>query len=267
MKWWVTNVVQMLFCFCWSALWISAAFLMTLLTFNRSIALVMARRIWAPTLIKASGARFHVDPLPDIDWKAPHIFVMNHQSMIDIPCAFAALPSNIRFVAKEQLRWIPFLGWYIWMTGMVFVDRSKRSKAVASLEKAGERIRKGATILAYPEGTRSPDGRVMPFKKGPFVLALTAGVPIVPIAIDGSGKVSGKHKVWKLRPAKVRMKVGRPIETAGRKPEDRDALMHEVRAALIDLHKEIGGEGGVAQDIAAAGVEGMDDATTDGTPA
>ena len=256
--WLLLNVLQMLFTFVWTAFWISAAFVMTLLTFNRSIALVMARRIWAPALIKASGTDFHLDPLPDIDWKQPHIFVMNHQSMIDIPCAFAALPSNIRFVAKEQLRWIPFLGWYIWMTGMVFVDRTRRNKAVASLEKAGERIRKGATILAYPEGTRSPDGRVMPFKKGPFVLALTAGVPIVPIAIDGSGKVSGKHQVWKLRPAKVRMKVGQPIPTAGLKTEDRDALMHDVRAAMIQLHREIGGEGGVAQDIAAVGVEGVE---------
>lgn len=255
--WLVVNVVQMLFTFVWTAFWISAAFLMTLLTFNRSIALVMARRLWAPALIKASGTDFHLEPLPDIDWKQPHIFVMNHQSMIDIPCAFAALPSNIRFVAKEQLKWVPFLGWYIWMTGMVFVDRSRRQRAVASLEKAGKRIRQGATILAYPEGTRSPDGRIMPFKKGPFVLALSAGVPIIPIAIEGSGKVSGKYQVWKLRPAKVRMKVGQPIATAGMTSAERDALLHDVRAAIIKLHTEIGGAGGVDADIAAVGVEGI----------
>jgi 1-acyl-sn-glycerol-3-phosphate acyltransferase len=261
--WRLVNFGQMLFCLIWTAFWISAAFLMTIVTFNRSIALVMARRIWAPALIKVSGADFHVEPLPDVDWKQPHIFVMNHQSMLDIACAFAALPVNIRFVAKEQLKWIPFLGWYIWMTGMVFVDRSKRNKAVASLEKAGQRIRGGATILAYPEGTRSPDGRIMPFKKGPFVLALSAGVPIVPVAIDGSGKVSPKHGVWNLRPAKVRMKVGLPIETKGRSPSDREALLHDVRAAVIELHKEIGGEGGVQQDVAAAGVEGLGTAAPD----
>jgi 1-acyl-sn-glycerol-3-phosphate acyltransferase len=256
-KWWLVNVGQMLFCFLWSAFWISAAFVMTLLTFNRSIALVMARRIWAPTLIRASGAKFDVDPLPDVDWTTPHIFVMNHQSMIDIPCAFAALPPNIRFVAKEQLRWIPFLGWYIWMTGMVFIDRSRRARALASLEQAGRRIRSGATILAYPEGTRSPDGRIMPFKKGPFVLALNAGVPIVPVAIEGSGKVSGKTGVWKLRPAQVRMKVGQPIDIAAYGADDRDKLLHDVRAAVIQLHREIGGHGGVDLDIAAAGVEGL----------
>ncbi len=259
--WGVINVVQMVYCFLHSAFWISAAFVVTILTFSQDIALVMARRLWAPPLIKMAGADFHLEPLPDIDWKQPHIFVMNHQSMLDIPCAFASLPTNIRFVAKEQLRWVPFLGWYIWMTGMVFIDRSRRNKAVASLERAGEKIRGGKSILAYPEGTRSPDGRVQPFKKGPFVLALAAGVPIVPVAIDGSGKVSGKYKVWRLRPAKVRMKVGRPIETKGLKPEDRDRLMHDVRSAIIELHREIGGEGGDTQDIAAAGVEGSEAAT------
>lgn len=263
--WPLINVGQLLFCFAWSAFWISAAFVMTLLSFSQNIALVMARRIWAPALIKASGARLHVEPLPDIDWSQPHILVMNHQSMVDIPVAFKSLPVNIRFVAKEQLKWVPFLGWYIWMTGMVFVDRSNRHKAVASLERAGERIRKGATILAYPEGTRSPDGRVMPFKKGPFVLALAAGVPIIPIAIDGSGKVSGKYKVWRLRPAEVRMKVGKPIPTAGLKTEDRDKLIHDVRMAVIQLHREIGGAGGVDQDIAAVGEEGVTRSTE--TPA
>jgi 1-acyl-sn-glycerol-3-phosphate acyltransferase len=257
MGWRLFNAVQLLATFIWTAVWISAAFVMTLLTLNRSIALVMARRIWAPFLIWFSGARFKPDPLPDIDWKSPHIFVMNHQSMIDIPCAFAALPANIRFVAKDQLKYIPFLGWYIWMTGMVFVDRSKRSKAVASLEKAAAQIRNGATIIAYPEGTRSPDGRILPFKKGPFMLALAAGVPIVPIAIEGTHRVSPKDSPWRLRPAEVRMKVGAPIPTAGRKPEEREALLHEVRSAIIALNRELGGRGGDDADVAAVGLEGV----------
>jgi 1-acyl-sn-glycerol-3-phosphate acyltransferase len=257
MGWRVWNFIQMLFTFAWSAFWISAAGVVTVVTLNRSIALIMARRCWAPALIWASGTRLKVDPLPDIDWKAPHIFVMNHQSMIDIACAFAVLPANIRFVAKSQLKFVPFIGWFIWMTGMVFVDRSKRSKAVASLEKAGARIRAGATIIAYPEGTRSPDGRILPFKKGPFVLALAAGVPIVPVAIEGTHRVSPKDAPWKLRPADVRMKVGTPISTVGRTSEDRDALLHEVRAALIALNRELGGQGGVDADVAAAGLEGV----------
>lgn len=258
MLWWFANVIQMLFTFVWSAFWISSAAVVTLLTLNRSTALKMARHCWAPFLIRAAGARFKLEPLPtNIDWSAPHIFVMNHQSMIDIPCAFASLPTNIRFVAKSQLKWVPFIGWYVWLTGMVFVDRTNRHRAVQSLQQAGKRIREGATIIAYPEGTRSSDGRILPFKKGPFVLALEAQVPIIPVAIEGTHKVSPKDRPWRLRPADVRMKVGQPIQVKGRTSEDRDALIHEVREALIALNKELGGLGGVDTEIAAAGVEGI----------
>lgn len=257
MIWPLINLAQLLFTFVYSALCISAAAVVTVLSFSQNIALIMARRVWSPPILHGSGAKLKLEPLPDIDWKQPHVLVMNHQSMVDIPAAFYALPVNIRFVAKEQLKWVPFIGWYVWLTGMVFVDRSNRHKAVASLARAGERIRRGATILAFPEGTRSPDGRVMPFKKGPFMVALAAGVPIIPIAIDGSGKVSGKRRVWRLRPAVVRMKVGQPIPTAGLTADDRDRLIQQVRAAVIKLHEEIGGAGGVEQDIAAAGAEGI----------
>jgi 1-acyl-sn-glycerol-3-phosphate acyltransferase len=255
--WRLLNVVQLLFTFVWCAFWISFASLVAIVTFNKEIALWMARRCWAWPLLKFSGCRFQCDPLPDFDWKKPHIYVMNHQSMIDIPAAFYAIPANIRFVAKEQLKWVPFIGLFIWVTGMIFVDRSRRARAVASLEKAAQRIRSGASIIAYPEGTRSSDGRILPFKKGPFVLALAAGVPIVPIAIEGSGKVSPKGRQWAFRPHEVRMKVGRPIPTAGLKAEDRDPLIHQVRAEMISLHREIGGKGGVDADIAPAGVEGI----------
>jgi 1-acyl-sn-glycerol-3-phosphate acyltransferase len=263
----LVNFGQLLFASTWTAFWISAAFFATVFTLNRDIGLKMARRLWAPAMVRYSGARFSCDPLPDIDWSKPYILVMNHQSMLDIACAFAAIPTNIRFVAKEQLKWLPFVGWFIWLTGMVFVDRSRRAQALASLEKAGQRIREGATIIAYPEGTRSADLRVMPFKKGPFVLALTAQVPIIPIAIHGSGLVSPKQHPWRMNPADVRMKVGLPIPTAGRTPEDRDALLHEVRAAIIALNHEIGGLGGVETDIAAPGVEGLSAPPTGGTPA
>jgi 1-acyl-sn-glycerol-3-phosphate acyltransferase len=255
--WKIANTVQMLATFLWTAFWISAAFVMTLLTFNRSIALIMARRCWAPFLIWFSGTRLKIEPLPDIDWSKPHIFAMQHQSMMDIPIAFAGIPSNLRFVAKHQLKLIPFLGWYMWMTGMVFVDRSKRAQAVASLDRAAAQIRAGASILAYPEGTRSEDGRVMPFKKGPFMLALAAQVPVVPIALEGSEKISPKYRPWALRPGVVRMKIGQPISTAGRKAEEREALVHEVRSAIIAMNRELGGKGGVGDDIAQPGVEGL----------
>jgi 1-acyl-sn-glycerol-3-phosphate acyltransferase len=249
------NVGHALFLAFWSAFCITCAFVAGLLTFRRELPLAMARRMWAPPLIAATGSRLEVDPLPAVDWSRPHIFVMNHQSSMDIPCAFMGLPANLRFVAKHSLKQVPFIGWYMWFTGMIFVNRKNRTEAVRSLQLAGERIRAGANILAYPEGTRSPDGSILPFKKGPFVLALEARVPIIPVAIHGSGAVLPRGG-FRIRPGVIRMKVGEPIETAGLASEDRDQLLRRTRDAIIRLHREIGGPGGDDDAIADVGVEG-----------
>ncbi|NMO15863.1 1-acyl-sn-glycerol-3-phosphate acyltransferase [Pyxidicoccus fallax] len=234
------TVLQAVILMAWGVLWISLAGVMMLLTRNGDVALMMARRFWAPLHWRITGSRMTVEPLPDIDWGQPHVFLMNHQSALDIPCAFAALPVNLRFVAKHVLRYVPFLGQYMAMTGMIFVNRSRHTEAVQSMALAGECIRAGASILAFPEGTRSRDGSILPFKKGPFVLALEAGVPIVPVAIEGSRQVLPPD-AFCLRRHDIRVKVGRPIETKGRGLADRDALMREVREALLQLHRDIGG--------------------------
>jgi len=210
------------------------------LTFNRELPLVMARRCWSPALVRATFGHFTIDPLPPIDWKKPHIYVMNHQSMLDIPIAFVAIPANLRFIAKHSLKYIPFVGWFIWFTRMVFVDRGNRSQALKSLTAAGNRIReRGISVIAYPEGTRSRDGSILPFKKGVFMLALQSQVPIVPVCIEGSGAVLPSDG-FRIRPGNVRMKVGTPIQTAGR-DGGLEPLMNEVREALIGLHRELSG--------------------------
>lgn len=243
--WPVINALQLLLIIAWTILWTSLAMILTLVTFNGDIALVMARRIYAPGVIAIVLARFKPDPLPDIDWSRPHIFVMNHESELDIVCAFSALPANLRFIAKHSLRYVPFLGWYMSLTKMIFVDRSNRRNAMKSLAQAGARIREGANIIAFPEGTRSRTRQILPFKKGPFMLALEAQVPIIPIAADTGGVL--KPGRFKARPGVVRMKIGQPIETAGRTQQQRDALMEEVRAAIIQLHKDIGSKGGIEE--------------------
>jgi 1-acyl-sn-glycerol-3-phosphate acyltransferase len=251
LAWATLNLLQWLFVAAWSVLWISLALLATLLTFSRDVALVMARRFYAPALVRGTGARFEVDPLPDIDWSRPHIYAMNHQSTLDIVCAFEALPANLRFVAKHSLKYVPFLGWYMWATKMVFMNRAKGREAYRSLQEAGQRIREGASIIAFPEGTRSPDGRLLPFKKGVFQLATEAGVPIVPVAIEGSHRVLPGNS-WSIRPGLVRLRVGQPIPTAGRNAAQRAALMLEVREAIAALQRELGGPPPHPQQPAAA---------------
>jgi 1-acyl-sn-glycerol-3-phosphate acyltransferase len=243
------NVLQALFLVLWSVFWIPSAVLAMVVTLDGNTALMFARRFWASMHWRISGSRMHVEPLPDIDWSRPHIFLMNHQSALDIPCAFAALPVNLRFIAKHVLKYVPFLGWYMAATGMIFINRSNRYEALRSLAKAGERIRAGANILAFPEGTRSRDGRILPFKKGAFVLAIEAQVPIVPVAIEGSIKTLPSGGI-RLRPHPIRVKVGAPIETKGLVPADRERLMRQVREAIIQMNLELGGLGGGSDAIA-----------------
>ncbi|SEK32920.1 1-acyl-sn-glycerol-3-phosphate acyltransferase [Stigmatella aurantiaca] len=249
------NVLQLIFLVLWGVFWISLSGVLMVLTLNGNVPLMMARRLWAPMHWRIAGAHMHVEPLPDIDWSQPYIFLMNHQSAMDIPCAFAALPVNIRFIAKHVLQYVPFLGWYMAMTGMIFINRSNRRKAMQGLKQAGARIRAGKSILAFPEGTRSTDGRILPFKKGPFALAIEAQVPIVPVAIEGSGRALPTGGI-NLRRHDIRVKVGMPIETRGLTGADRDALLLRTRDTLIQLHREIGGPGAVDEAIARQGPEG-----------
>ncbi|WP_224365880.1 lysophospholipid acyltransferase family protein [Hyalangium versicolor] len=249
------NVLQLLFLAAWGAFWITLAGVMMLVTLNGSVPLMMARRFWAPMHWRINGSRMFVEPLPDLDWSKPYIFLMNHQSAMDIPCAFAALPVNIRFIAKHVLKHVPFLGWYMAMTGMIFVNRSNHREALQSLKRAGEHIRSGKSVLAFPEGTRSRDGLIHPFKKGTFMIAIEAQVPIIPVAIEGSLQTLPQGGIW-LRRHDIRVKVGQPIETKGLTNEDRDALIRRVRDTVIQLHQEIGGQGGVPESIAERGREG-----------
>ena len=242
----------------WSLFWMSSAILYGLV-FRKDphTPLSWARRFWSPGAAVISGCDLTEHPGFVPEPGKPYIFMMNHQSMFDIVCAFIHVPVNLRFIAKKILKSIPFLGWYMTVTGMIFVDRRNREQALQSLAEACDKIRSGIPILVYPEGTRSKDGYVLPFKKGPFMFALQAGVPIVPVAINGSINIllSGSPFV---RPGKVDIVMGDPIPTAGLTKNDRDLLMKRVRDAIIDLHLSIGGKGGdKEQFLAAEGKEGV----------
>lgn len=241
----------------WLALTFTLACLVMLVTLNSDNAIWVARRLFSPVVLWAGGAKLSVQGQQHADPRRPTIYVSNHQSMVDIPALFAALPVNVRFVAKQQLRWVPFIGWFIWIAGHILVDRKNTRRAIASLEAAGRKIRAGTSIIMFPEGTRSPDGRILPFKKGPFALALKAGVALCPVTIEGSGKLMGK-KSLRIRPGPVVIKIGQPIDTSKYSENDREALMRRVRDAIISQSLELGGKGGDRDDaIAARGLEGI----------
>jgi len=236
--------VRNLFCMFVAAAWTTILFPFTclamLLTWDAGTSLWFVRHLWSPVLLWAGGAKLVVQGRENVDPKRPTIYVSNHQSTIDIPCLFIAVPVNLRYVAKMQLKYVPFLGWYMTLAGYPFVDRANHRAAVASLDEAGARIRKGVSIMVYPEGTRSDDGRIKPFKKGSFVLALKARVAICPVAIEGSGRLMPKNS-WKITPGEIRVAIGKPIDVAPYAESDREKLTREVRRQIIELHRSLGG--------------------------
>lgn len=215
---------------------------MSRLTGNKQYTMEASRKDWGPNLFRIAGASLNVIDTGAVDYTRPHIFVMNHQSHLDIPAAFQALPVNIGFIAKKELERIPLFGRVMRECGMIFVDRSNPERAIESLKKGGQLIRDGVNIFAFPEGTRSKNGYVQPFKKGVFMLALEAGVPIVPMAIHGA-RDALPYGSFDPIPNEITVKIGSPIALDEYDVSRRDDLINDVRKAVIELNLELGGMG------------------------
>ncbi len=234
-----------------------------IVTLNASASLYVVQRWWSPVLLWAGGATLHVSGHENLVKGQPYIFVSNHQSTIDIPAVFRALwPVDFRFVSKKVLQYVPFIGWYMTAARFVFIDRANHRNALKSLQLAGERIRGGISVVMFAEGTRSEDCRVLPFKKGPFALAMQARVPVVPIAITGSGILMPKNS-WNIKPGPIHVSIGKPIDVE-QFGNNQLALMRAARDAVIEQHLAIGGLGGDKEDVAAArGFEGTSKGAAD----
>src|SRR5262252_5264021 len=228
-----------------------------LLTLDPAVSLWFARNCWAPVLLWAGGVRLVVEGRENVDPQRPTVYASNHQSTIDIPVLFKSLPVNVRFIAKHQLRWVPIVGWYLWIAGHIMVDRGNTRRAIASLDRAARRVQAGISLIVFPEGTRSPDRRVRSFKKGPFALALKARVPVCPVTIEGSGKVMPKNS-WNISPGEIHVRIGRPIASMQFDPDDREGLARAVRNEIISQSLAMGGLGGNREEIVAPrGLEGV----------
>lgn len=194
----------------------------------------MARKIWAPGILWICGVKLDVSGLRIFDASKPLIFVSNHQSYMDIPCLFKAIRSNLYFTAKSQLKRLPFVGWYMALTGMIFIDRSNKQRAIASIDKAGDLIRNGKNVIIFPEGRRSLNGAVGPFKRGAFHLALRSNASVIPIAISGTGNVWFKKR-FRLNPGPVSVKIGEPISASGYTEQTIQNFVERIRNEVIQL--------------------------------
>jgi 1-acyl-sn-glycerol-3-phosphate acyltransferase len=168
-------------------------------------------RAWSWLILKTTGVQVQVEGLERLDPSRSYVFAANHQSIYDIPILFASLPFQLRIIAKESLGRIPFMGWHLRRTGHVLVDRSKPGAGVVRMMQ--RLVAAGHSLIVFPEGTRSTDGSVGRFKGGSFVVALQAGLPVVPISVVGSRHVMFRGELT-VRPGRVTVIVHDPIETA-----------------------------------------------------
>jgi 1-acyl-sn-glycerol-3-phosphate acyltransferase len=159
----------------------------------------------------------------------------NHQSALDIATLLAGLPVPFKFIAKRELFRIPVFGWAIRRAGYISIDRQNPREALKAIEEAVARIKEGANVLIFPEGTRSADGKLLPFMKGAFSLAGRAGVPVVPLAIVGTNALQPRGAAVPKSKGRVVIVVGRPIPPRGKGLSYKAELMEEVRRAIEGL--------------------------------
>ncbi|MCU0593263.1 MAG: 1-acyl-sn-glycerol-3-phosphate acyltransferase [Desulfobacterales bacterium] len=221
--------------------WVLAATLvMGLLVIVLSLSTATARGVhnvaqsWGRSILWVSGVRVRVVGAERMDPAAAVICMSNHQSNFDIPVLLGYLPVPFRWLAKAELFKIPVFGRAMRGAGYIPIDRSDRPAAIASLRQAAAAIRGGVSVVIFPEGTRSPDGTLKPFKKGGFVMAIEAGVPIVPVALRGTFDIMPKNRLL-IRPRDVTLTIGAPIATTGYGLHSKEVLMDEVGNALRRL--------------------------------
>lgn len=192
-------------------------------------------RQWCRSLLWAGGVTVELEGLEHLDPPRPAVLVSNHESWYDVFALAGLLPVDYRFVGKQELVKIPFFGPAWLACGNIPIDRSNRAAAFESLRLAGEKIRReNAVVVMFPEGTRSADGEMLPFKKGAFVLALDLGVPVIPVGVSGSRELMPKGS-FLVRPGRMRVRIGPPIEVEGMTVDDRDALLERARAEVERL--------------------------------
>jgi 1-acyl-sn-glycerol-3-phosphate acyltransferase len=186
-------------------------------------------RAWSWLILKTTGVTVEAAGLDRVPRGTSYVFASNHQSIYDIPVLFWTLDFELRILAKASLGAFPFLGWHLARTGHVLVDR--KNPGADLFRQVRTLMQSGYSLIVFPEGTRSPDGALARFRAGTFMMAIEAGLPIVPVAIDGSRFVMPKGQLT-TSPGHVRVEVLDPIPTAGRKPEEARQVARAVQDAV-----------------------------------
>ncbi len=192
-------------------------------------------RQWSRALLRLFGIRATLKGAERLAPNTAYVYLANHASYLDIIALGATIPDDLRFIFKRELTRIPFFGWTLALGPYILIDRADARNAMASIERAARQIGEGASVVIFPEGTRTHDGRLGAFKRGGFMLATKSGVPMVPVAIDGTYRLLSRHDS-RVRSGNVEITIGNPIPgnpNAGRAEEG--AVQNEVRRQLLAM--------------------------------
>jgi len=192
-------------------------------------------RLWSQLIMKTTFSPVKVAGLEKIDSAKPRVYAVNHASALDIPVLYANLPFQFRILFKSELLAYPFVGWHLKRSGQVCINQQDPAASVGSIKSALKSLKSGMPLVVFPEGGRTPDGKIKPFLPGAFFLAIKAQADIVPVALVGTYELLPMNTYHiKCRP--LEMRVGAPISTAGLTGHDMDALSAKVQKAVEELH-------------------------------
>lgn len=194
---------------------------------------------WAKAILKVCGVKLKVDGLENIKRAGPYIYMSNHQSYFDIFALLGGLPVDFKFLLKQELMKIPLMGITMRRAGYISIDRGDARKAIKSVNSAAEKVRAGSSVLIFPEGTRSEDGRIGTFKKGGFHIALKSGCDIVPVAIVNCQRIVQKGNP-RINRGTIDMNIGRPIPVKDYSKKDINKLIERTRESVIRSMAEKG---------------------------
>ena len=194
-------------------------------------------RMWARSIMFASRIKVTVIGLANIDPTQSYVYMSNHQSNFDIPVLLAYLPVQFRWLAKAELFKIPIFGRAMRGAGYIKIDRYNQESAFESINEAARKMKNGVSAMIFPEGTRSRDGNIKDFKKGGFIMAVDAGVPIVPLVLKGTWSIMDKSSM-RINTGEVSLNIGAPVATTAYTRENKDELMQSVRAVICEGFEE-----------------------------
>jgi len=209
-----------------------------LFTFNTDKCINIAVGTFSRSLFFWCGVKLKTYGNLNVEKSPGKIYVSNHESHFDPPALALACPHPLYFIAKKELKYVPFIGWYIWLSGMIFIDRKSKSKAQASIKKASEQVKNGKNIISFSEGTRTKTGELMIFKRGAFKMAKENNLEIVPLAVSGSREVLASGS-WHIKPGLIKVMIGDVIRAEEFKDLSVEELAAETRSRVERMRKEL----------------------------